>query len=92
VRIGLHSPVFAVIGSTKSFYANGSFEVLRNVNQKEITQWIDHDWITATLGYKISEAMKIEANLLLINLLDPITHEFEREITVFRLRFKYNFL
>lgn len=91
IKIGLHTPVFSLLKSPKAFYGNGSFEVLRNMNQQEVIQWIDHDWISVTLGYRLSESLKIEANMLLINLLDPVTNDFEREITVYRLRFKGNF-
>jgi hypothetical protein len=91
VRLGLHTPNFALLGTSKNFYANASFEVLRNINQSETTQWVDHDWITMVVGFRMNKNLKIEANILMINLFDPIELEFEREITVFRLRLKGNF-
>lgn len=90
VRIGLHTPGFGIFGSSKKLYANASFEVLHNINQGETSLWIDHDWITMVLGFRMNENVNIEANILLINLLDPISMEFEREITAFRLRLKGN--
>ena len=90
VKIGLHTPQFSLFGSQKGFYANAGFELLRNMNQLETRQWFDHDWITAALGYRVTSSVKIEANMLLINGLNPITNEFEREITVYRLRLKYS--
>jgi hypothetical protein len=87
-RLGLHTPRFSMLGSERRFYANGSFEILRNMNQTEVAQWIDHDWITVVFGVELNQRMKLETNVLLINCLDPLTSDFEREITVFRLRLK----
>ena len=60
MRIGLHSPAFSIIGSGRNFYANASFELLRNMNQKELVQWVDHDWVTVILGYQVNDVIKLE--------------------------------
>jgi hypothetical protein len=89
-KLGLHTPAFALFGSEKRFYANASFEVLRNMNQAETALLIDHDWVTVVFGARLTENIKLESNVLLINCLDPETLDFEREISVFRLRLKCN--
>jgi len=90
-RIGLKSPMFSVLGSGKKLYSSASFELLSNINNEEVQLWIDHDWITIIMGAKISKTVNLEGHVLLINKLDPEMNKFQREISVFRLRLKYNF-
>ena len=87
-KIALHSPKFSVFEARRKFYANAGFEILRNMNQGENGLWIDHDWVTAAFGMELNDEVRLEANMLLINCLNPLTYQFEREITVFRLRLK----
>ena len=91
-RFGLHSPYFSLFKSKPSYYVKVSFEVLKNINQQDAAIWVDHDWLSLNLGYSVNKKLSLEAHILLIHGFNPITQDFEGEISVMRLRLKFKFL
>ena len=89
-RLGLYSPKFSVLNSGNRFYASASIEILRNINTSEEGQWFDHEWVTVIAGARITEKIRLEGHLLLINRNLPESHDFLREVSALRLRIFYN--
>lgn len=85
------SPKFSLFGLESPFFVTANFEILRDINNNELGQLADHNRYTLGVGNHITDNFRAEVRFKLINITDPLTSSYIREINVLRIRLYYRF-
>ena len=87
----LKSPKFNLFKLGSPFFITANLEILRDINNNEFGRLADHNRYTLGIGNQITDNFKAEIRFKLINIVDPLTNNYIREINVLRIRLYYRF-
>jgi hypothetical protein len=90
-RLGVKSPEFSLFGSTIPFYIKANAELLRDLNDEDISVLIDGDRFMIGFGSLLSEKLRSELQFQVMALHDPAIKKFIRNIDLIRIRAYYQF-
>lgn len=85
----LKSPKFTLFKLKSLFFITANFEILRDLNNNEFGKLGDHNRYTLGIGNYITDRFRAEVRFKLINVVDPLTNNYIREINVLRIRLYY---
>ena len=90
-RLGLKSPDFSIFGSSIPFYIKANVEFLRDLNDEEISVFIDGDRFMIGLGSLWTDKLRTELQFQIMALNDPAIKKFIRDVDLIRIRAYYQF-
>lgn len=90
-RLGLRSPDFRLFGSSIPFYIKANAELLRDLNDEDVSVLINGDRFMVGIGSLLSEKLRTELQFQVMALNDPVIQKFIRNIDLIRVRVYYQF-